>query len=234
MHRLYVKTHNKTGLKYLGFTKQNPNKYLGSGKYWKYHLKKHGVDIATEIIGTYETKEELSSAGKYYSDLWDIVNSNDWANLMPEVGDGLDPSVAHKIAIDRVKNGTHNFFDKDMHERKAPFMRELMKKENAKRVSNGTHNFLGNTDNGFHTMSSEKHKEIASKGGKKTAELGLSGVNFYTTGQRQIYCSAGGKATALLKKSGMHLKKTCPYCGHVGQAASLGRWHFDNCKERVV
>lgn len=24
----------------------------------------------------------------------------------------------------------------------------------------------------------------------------------------------------------------CPHCGKVGQRVALGRWHFDNCKER--
>ena len=36
---LYVKTHNKSGLKYLGKTIQNPFKYKGSGTYWLRHIK---------------------------------------------------------------------------------------------------------------------------------------------------------------------------------------------------
>ena len=42
IYTLYVKTHNKTGLKYLGRTTQDPYKYKGSGTYWRSHLKKHG------------------------------------------------------------------------------------------------------------------------------------------------------------------------------------------------
>jgi hypothetical protein len=38
---LYVKTHNNTGMKYLGkTTKPDPHKYPGSGKRWTRHLKK--------------------------------------------------------------------------------------------------------------------------------------------------------------------------------------------------
>lgn len=38
---LYVKTHNITGLKYLGKTNnKDPHSYKGSGKYWILHCKK--------------------------------------------------------------------------------------------------------------------------------------------------------------------------------------------------
>lgn len=86
---LYVKTHNKTGLKYLGKTSQpNPFAYKGSGKYWRLHLKKHGNDVSTEILFESNDNDEIKRVGLYYSHLWNIVDSNDWANLKPESGDG--------------------------------------------------------------------------------------------------------------------------------------------------
>lgn len=85
---LYVKTHNKTGLKYLGKTKQNPYKYPGSGKRWSRHLKIHGDDVKTEIIQECNNNEEVKRWGIYYSKLWDVVNNNNWANLKEEEGDG--------------------------------------------------------------------------------------------------------------------------------------------------
>ena len=86
---LYVKTHNKTGLKYLGKTKsKNPHRYQGSGVYWKNHLKVHGNDYITEILKECDSNEEIEKWGIYYSDLWNIVKSNEWANLKPETGDG--------------------------------------------------------------------------------------------------------------------------------------------------
>jgi hypothetical protein len=43
---LYVKTHNKTGLKYLGQTSQkDPHKYPGSGTRWRHHLKNTAMTI---------------------------------------------------------------------------------------------------------------------------------------------------------------------------------------------
>lgn len=88
-----IKTHNITGLKYLCQTKRkNPFKYTGSGKYWKQHLAKHGENISTEIIGVYETKDQLKDAGCHYSDLYNIVESTEWANLRIEDGNGGDSS----------------------------------------------------------------------------------------------------------------------------------------------
>jgi hypothetical protein len=86
---LYVKTHNTTGLKYLGKTvSQNPHLYPGSGIYWTRHLKTHGYDYTTKIIKECQTKEELKEWGLYYSQIWNVVESNEWANLRPETGDG--------------------------------------------------------------------------------------------------------------------------------------------------
>lgn len=86
---LYIKTHNKTGLKYLGKTKsKDPHKYKGSGTYWLSHLKKHGNDYTTTILKECEHPAMVEFWGSYYSDLWNIVESEEWANLKPETGDG--------------------------------------------------------------------------------------------------------------------------------------------------
>jgi hypothetical protein len=84
---LYKKTHNITGLKYLGQTKaKNPYTYPGSGKYWSLHIAKHGYDVSTEILRECSTMNEITYWGKYYSKLWDVVRSSEWANLKPETG----------------------------------------------------------------------------------------------------------------------------------------------------
>lgn len=86
---LYVKTHNKTGLKYLGKTvSSNPDNYRGSGKYWKRHIKKHGYDVSTTILLATKNEQELKDTGVFFSKLWNIVESSEWANLKMEQGDG--------------------------------------------------------------------------------------------------------------------------------------------------
>lgn len=87
MYRLMIKTHNKTGLKYLCITKQKDfEKYTGSGTKWKNHLKKHGVDISTEVIHETEDYEEFVQVCVYYSTMFDVVMNEEFANLIPESG----------------------------------------------------------------------------------------------------------------------------------------------------
>jgi hypothetical protein len=153
---LYVKTHNKTGLKYLGkTTKADPHKYPGSGKRWLRHLKKHGFDYTTEILLATEDKEELKETGVFFSKLWDIVASKEWANLMEEKGDGVDSETQRERANLLVKNGTHPWllanrndklynyghgrgktYDEIYGEEKAIALRKTRAKENKERWAN--------------------------------------------------------------------------------------------------
>lgn len=89
---LYIKTHNKTGLKYFGKTIRDPEKYQGSGYYWANHIKKYGYDVTTEILGYYTDKSECLLAAVEFSNKNNIVESTDWANLRPETLDGGDTS----------------------------------------------------------------------------------------------------------------------------------------------
>src|SRR5713101_5315832 len=82
MITLYIKTHNITRLKYFGkTTRNNPEKYKGSGVYWKKHIKKHGNNVTTEIFGKYDNIEICTEAALKFSIDNDIVNSIQWANL---------------------------------------------------------------------------------------------------------------------------------------------------------
>ena len=88
---LYIKTHNKTGLKYFGKTTKDPYRYRGSGKRWLAHLKKHGNDVSTEVFGYYESEQECLCAAMTFSKENNIVESVDWANMIDENGlDGGD------------------------------------------------------------------------------------------------------------------------------------------------
>jgi hypothetical protein len=88
MITLYLKTHNVTGLKYLGKTEQDPYQYRGSGIHWVRHLKKHGNDVTTEVLFQTEDKAEFKKVALGYSDKWNIVESTDFANQIPEEGHG--------------------------------------------------------------------------------------------------------------------------------------------------
>lgn len=93
---LYIKTHNATGLKYFGKTNRiDPENYIGSGKYWKRHIKKHGYDVTTEIYGIFDNLDSCQQAALDFSIKNNIVESTQWANLQNE--NGLDGApVGHK------------------------------------------------------------------------------------------------------------------------------------------
>jgi hypothetical protein len=84
---LYIKQHTKTGLKYFGkTTRADPTKYLGSGTYWKNHLKIHGHEIITVWCELFYDKDLLVEEATAFSRSHDITNSDNWANLTPEHG----------------------------------------------------------------------------------------------------------------------------------------------------
>jgi hypothetical protein len=107
---LYVKQHSVTGLLYFGKTCQKyVETYKGSGTYWNAHINKHGKEhVITIWKKLYENKEELVRDALMYSALWNIVESNQWANLKPENGlEGWTPGTKktrehiekHRLAI---------------------------------------------------------------------------------------------------------------------------------------
>lgn len=95
-----IKTHSVTGLRYLckkvTISDSKAISYLGSGKYWKKHLKIHGKHINTEILLKYELDriEEFSKLCIEYSNNYNIVESDEWANLIEE--NGLTGAVVGK------------------------------------------------------------------------------------------------------------------------------------------
>jgi len=94
---IYVKRAPKTkkypnGLFYLGKTEsENPLLYKGGGTRWNNYIKKYNFkieDIETWVLHKTSDKEDLRNMGIYYSNLFNVVENNNWANLKPETGDG--------------------------------------------------------------------------------------------------------------------------------------------------
>lgn len=109
MYYLYIKTHNKTGKKYLGQTARDPYTYSGSGIKWKQHLEEYGNDISTIILLGTESKQELKETGIFFSELFNIVESDDWKNEVKETGTGYSSELASELAKLRIRRGTHHF-----------------------------------------------------------------------------------------------------------------------------
>jgi hypothetical protein len=97
---LYLKQ-SPSGLKYLGVTSKDPYIYKGSGHYWKKHIKKHNLkceDIATDILLETSDKDIVKFWGMYYSKIWNIVESDVFANLIPESGEFS--TLGFKMSLD--------------------------------------------------------------------------------------------------------------------------------------
>lgn len=100
MHTIYLKTHNVTGLKYLGYTRQSdPHKYQGSGKRWKKHIKKHGYDVTTEVIYQGDYWMVALVTAMECNAKWLPKDNPAFANLIDEELDGSTPdSIARRAS----------------------------------------------------------------------------------------------------------------------------------------
>lgn len=109
---LYIKQHKHTGLKYFGKTiRKDPTKYKGSGTYWLNHIKQHGNDVDTVWCELFTTQESLVENAITFSKNNNIVESKDWANLIPEDGRNIGGPKSyirtdeHKRNISKSKKG---------------------------------------------------------------------------------------------------------------------------------
>ena len=207
---LYVKTHNKTGLKYLGKTNaKDPHAYHGSGTYWTRHLQKHGYDYSTEILLETEDNEEIRKHGLYYSELWNVVDSEEWANLMNESDDGGDTSHTDSFVQyieSRDFSGDNNGFFGKTHSNET-------KRKLAEYASKQWKN----------KPKSETHKENIAKSliGKPLSE------------ERKRKISESNKGRTPYNKGVPAEKFFCIHCNKiVAGASNYKRWHSDNCKEK--
>ena len=199
---LYKKTHNKTGLNYLGKTTQDPFTYKGSGKRWGNHINKHGYDVTTEILRECQTNEEVKEWGLYYSALWNIVESRDWANLKEEYGDGggirgEGNGMFGKTHTDQVKS----ILAEEASARfKGKSYEELYGIEKATELkTKRSENLKGKNNSGEHNpMFGNQHKESA------------KALQSYRAKNRP--------------------KLECPHCGIVCASSQFNRWHGDKCK----
>ena len=122
-----IKEIEQTGLKYLCKRKQfkDPTdhiRYKGSGVLWRRILNAHPeYTLNTIVLGLYD-KEDLEKYGRYYSELYNVVESKEWANLKIESGDGgethkgthpyIDPLTNNVVYRKSCPNGYLPFFPK--------------------------------------------------------------------------------------------------------------------------
>lgn len=173
MFTLMIKTHKITGLKYLCYTGKRISDihlYTGSGKYWKKHLLKHGKYIDTIIVLQSNNKKEVIEKGIECSVLWNIVESEEWANLRIENGEGGD-TVSNKrwitndvdekyiLKTDNIPEGWRAGRSNKCVFKNSKKQTEFAKRVNKKTKSTALKNAWNNRDiNGFSTRKHAKLK----------------------------------------------------------------------------
>ena len=204
MHYLYLKTHAVTGLKYLGQTERDPLKYQGSGVDWKAHLAEHGNNHTTEILLQSEDKSVISNEGRRLSKQWNIVESAEWANRIPETGGGG--------SVSGEKNARYGkpAWNKGI---------TLTEEQRANHNINGLKQSWGwnkGISTGYVTSGVFKKGNIPWNKGINPEEHNWYGKNH--------------TEESIQKMRKPKEKSTCPHCNKIGGISQMKRWHYNNCK----
>lgn len=261
IYYLYVKTHNITGLKYLGFTKQKDyHKYTSSGTYWLLHLKKHGFNYSTKIIFESNNKSDIKLLGEKLSTEWNIVTSNEWANLKPESGDGgfllttesyqkrintrklrgnintnTDSSIKKSIETKK-KNGTLNV--------QTP---EVIAKSLETKRKNNTMN-PNTTESIIAGLETKRKNGTLGKTNSTEESIKKANATKYKNGTNKRSSASIRKQKETIKKNGgkIHSEETlnklrqlkplltCPHCNKIGGSNGMSRYHFSKCKLHIT
>lgn len=218
---LYVKTHNQTGLKYFGKTKQNPYKYRGSGKYWLNHIRKHGNDVNTEIVFQSTDQKEIEKIGKELSEKWKVTSDNSWANLKDETGDG---------GWDHINSDRDTFYLKKIGV-KNPMLLEKSRKKSSKKHKQDYKDHIKIREK----LSLEKYGTKHYSQNKEALEK-RNAVLKEKYGVDNIAKRKETKEKLKRIRNSEEYKsknyKICEYCGKKADPGNFNRWHGENCKKK--
>ena len=207
MYTLYLKTHNETGLKYLGYTsRKDAHKYKGSGYYWKKHILKHGYDVTTEILGQYDTELELKQWGLHYTKLFDVVDSDYFANLKEEAG------VSGKYSIESRKKMSDSALNR------VKVYGAPSKAWTSEQVSELNKLTWQNPEIREKRLAGMSRSLSGLKRPARSDEFKTHMSNILT-----------GRSYGKDVKHTL-VEKICPHCNKVGSGPNMTRYHFNNCK----
>ena len=211
---LYILQHSITGLKYFGKTTQDIRKYKGSGVYWTNHIKKHGKKhvVPLWVSDPYIDSDAIVAFALAFSKEHNIVESKDWANIIPENGlsgggnKGISPSAETKKKQSIAKIG------KPSPNKGKTASDETKKKQSIAKIGKPREPF------------SDAHcQQISIK--KKGIPQSPEHIKNRADAKR-------GKSSGKQKNPAPEVE--CPHCGLVGRGGGMKRYHFDNCKSRQI
>jgi hypothetical protein len=241
---VYCIIHKNNGIRYIGSRtckKANPEdlftKYFTSSNIIKQVIKKEGKQIFDiEWIIIQQTSEEAIAleakilkeqnaalSVNYYNCTNGDANFNPTKTAKLRVENGTHHLLKanggskknREQALVRVKNGTHNWISG-----------ESQRQNSLKRLADGTHHFL---DPVFQEKMCKLSKEINALRIEK--------------GEHNFTSEFAKKRTKRLLQEGTHVFLannpnkvivTCPHCNKSGGRSGMIRWHYDNCKSKVI
>ncbi len=228
--KLMIKRCQNTGKKYLHYTRnRDPEKYMGSGTYWVNHIKKHGGPIINCTVIETDNQELITNYALYMSEKLNIVDSEDWANQIPETClqgcTGWSAKTREKIA----KSWTPDRRVKTSEWSKAlwedPQFRKKMEQVSV--------DFWNNPENRKATSDRWAGKNNPQYGSSRTGEDNpMYGVHRYgkdSPNYGNKWTPEMKEAMSIKKRGKKLLRHKCPHCGRI---VGGRRWHFDNCKHK--
>lgn len=217
---LYVKQHSITGLKYFGkTTSKDPFKYLGSGKRWIRHIKKHGKKlIKTLEVWGFDSQVLCTEFALKFSKENNIVESNEWANLKEE--NGLDGNPVGFRHTQETKNNQSKL---------------VSGKNNPMYGKTGELSPIFGLGGIFRgKCHSEKTKQLYSltRSGELNPMYGKNHTEETKHKMRTPKSESHKNKLSILAKS--RPKIQCPYCDKIADICNAKRYHFDNCKFKYL
>lgn len=245
---LYIKQHSITGKLYFGKTiKHDPIKYPGSGIHWKRHINKHGKDkVETLWYCLFLDEETCKDFAILCSIQWDIVNSDNWLNLIPEdglIGGAIRTGIKQSIETRKKISESH--------------MGKRLSNETKQKISINIKRW---NDKNPESLQAAKLKAAKSRLGFKHSEESKQKMSYSTLGQfcseetrQKMKESHKGKLHTEDTKKKLSLINTghfvseqtkeklsisaknrpkfrCKYCSIEITKANLTRWHNEKCK----
>lgn len=261
--RLYIKQCPHCGLKYFGKTiSKDIEKYPGSGKVWKRHLKKHKVIPVHLWSSDWYYDTSIKRFALKFSRINKIIESKTWANIKDE--DGLDGGDAggylSSLRTDPAWKETvgRKAFEKMQRTINSSEWKETVGKEKAKKISDiQTDNEWKNTvgreksQKVKETVNALEWKEtIGKEKAKKISKTKNSDEWKNTIGEERskkmkmlyqdnTWLETTGKNTSdkisAIRNDESWIQrnsKTCKYCNKTMQVSNYSRWHGEKCKEK--
>lgn len=228
-HIVYKITNVLSGKFYIGVhsTADIDDSYMGSGKIIKAAISKHGVhNFKKEILSEWESRNlALEEEARLVE-----PEEEGCYNLIP--GGGAPPrweGENHPLYGSRRSDSSERM--KRQNPSKLPHVREFLK--------NTAVGILGGVTGRYRKDDPRwKSGEISSINKGKITVRDLSGNIFHVTKDDPrwksgeiVHVTKGSPRTKAQLEKKQH---RCPNCGHIGKGGAMKRWHFDNCKRRIL